>query len=153
MRNTIIILIISLIAVSCGKDKFTTAPQIKYKSVNPDRIGSDLLSTDPHPSLTLHVTDLEGDIGVKDTSISYLYVKHVGLNRIDSFPFPDIHSVTGRNFEADIIFDLFYALRPNPGNTTRPRTDTLFFEFYVKDFAKNKSNVVTNSNPFFYEIK
>lgn len=154
MRNTIIILIISLLAVSCGKDKFTSAPQIKFKSIKPDRVPSNILINSPDlPILTIGVTDLEGDLGFKNgEDTSFLYIRHIALNRIDSFKLPDLQSVAGKNFESDIIVNMFDVLRPDPRYTAHPRVDTLMYELYVKDFAKNKSNVIT-AGPLYYEIQ
>jgi hypothetical protein len=154
MRNTILILFISFFAVSCGKDKFTTAPQLKFKSIKPDRVPSNILINSPDvPILTVGVTDLEGDLGFrngKDTS--FLYIRHISLNRTDSFRLPDLQSVSGKNFDSDIIINLFDVLRPDPRYTNRPRVDTLQYELYVKDFAKNKSNVIT-AGPLYYEVQ
>jgi len=154
MRNTIIILLISLIAISCGKDKFTSDPQIKFKSIKPDRVPSNvIINSSRVPEIVVGVTDLEGDLGFKngdDTSL--VYIKHLGLNRTDSFRLPDIRSVVGKNFESDIIINTFDILRPNPGVNIRPRVDTLYYEIYVVDFAKHKSNVVT-AGPLYYEIQ
>jgi hypothetical protein len=154
MRNTIIILIISLIAVSCGKDKFTSAPQIKFKSIKPDRAPSNvIINSSDVPVLTINVTDREGDLGIvegKDTS--FLFIRHITLNRTDSFRLPDIQSISGKNFESDIIVNMFDVLRPDPRYTNRPRVDTLMYELYVKDFAKNKSNVIT-AGPLYYEVQ
>jgi hypothetical protein len=154
MRNTIIILLISLIAISCGKDKFTSDPQIKFKSIKPDRVRSNvIINSGLVPEIIIGVTDLEGDLGFQrgeDTSL--VYIKHRGLNRTDSFRLPDIKSVTGKNFESDIIINTFDILRANPGNNIRPRVDTLYYDIYVVDFAKHKSNVVT-AGPLYYEIQ
>ncbi|MEO6721628.1 MAG: hypothetical protein ABIN67_14770 [Ferruginibacter sp.] len=154
MRNTIIILIISLIAVSCGKDKFTTAPQIKFKSIKPDRVPSNVIihSADV-PLLTIGVTDREGDLGFVDgKDTAFLFIRNIALNRTDSFHLPDIQSAAGKNFDSDILMDMFDVLRPDPRYTNRPRVDTLMFELYVKDFAKNKSNVIT-AGPLYYEVQ
>ena len=153
MRNTIIFLLLSLFAVSCGKDKYTTAPQIEFKSLKPDRVPSNVIIGSPNiPVLTLTVTDKEGDLGFKTgTDTSYLYIRHVLLNRLDSFYLPDIQSVATSNFQSDIIIDMFDVLRPGP-RTNRPRVDTLIYEMYVVDFAKNKSNVITSA-PLYYEVQ
>lgn len=150
MRNTIIIFIISLIAVSCGKDKYTSAPQIQFKSVSPNRVSSGVIIGSPEiPLITLNVTDAEGDLGFKTgKDTSYIYIKNLLINRLDSFVLPDIESVTTKNFQADIRINTFDILRGS--SRPRPKVDTLYFEIYVKDFAKNKSNVITTRDPIFY---
>ena len=153
MRNTIIFLLLSLFAVSCGKDKYTTDPQLEFKSIKPNRVPSNLLSTSPNiPVMTLTVTDKEGDLGFKDKSdTSILYIRHVLRNHLDSFYLPDIQTVATSNFQGEIIINMFNVLRPS-FRTNRPRVDTLIYEMYIVDFAKNKSNVVT-SEPLYYEIQ
>ena len=79
MRNTLVIFIISLLAVSCSKDKYTSAPQIQFKSVSPDRVSSGVTLGSPDiPVITLSVTDSEGDLGFKTgTDTSYIYIKNL----------------------------------------------------------------------------
>ena len=152
MRNTIIILLISLIAASCGKDKYTTNPQITFKSLKPNRARSDIRDPgDPSvPLITLNVTDREGDLGTKSvTEFSKIYIKNLLNNAIDSFPIPDIQSIATKNFNADILINSFDILGGST-STRRPRTDTLYFEIYVTDFAKNKSNVIRTPEPIYY---
>lgn len=150
MRNTIIIFIISLLAVSCGKDKYTSEPQIKFKSVSPNQVRSGVIIGSPEiPLITLSVTDAEGDLGFKTgKDTSYIFIKNLLVNRLDSFVLPDIESVTTKNFQADIRINTFDVLR---GSTRpRPKVDTLYFEIYIKDFAKHKSNVITTADPIYY---
>ena len=149
MRNTIIIFIISLIAVSCSKDKYTTAPQIKFVSVSPNRVPSGVTLGSPEiPIITLSVTDSEGDLGFKTgKDTSYVYIKNLLINRLDSFVMPDIQSVTTKHFQAEIRINVFDVLRGS--SRPRPKVDTLVYEIYIADFAKNKSNKVTTA-PVYY---
>ncbi|CAN5646239.1 hypothetical protein BH11BAC3_BH11BAC3_46920 [soil metagenome] len=152
MRNTIIIIIISLFAVSCGKDKFTSAPQIKFKSVSPNVVSRGVTNAgnDIIPVITLNVTDLEGDLGyASPTDISYVFVRNLLINRLDSFRMPDIQTVITKNFQADILINTFDILRGSSPAPPRGKADTLIYEIYVQDFAKNKSNVVTTA-PLYY---
>ena len=149
MRNTLVIFIICLLAISCSKDKYTSAPQIKFESVSPDRVSSGVTLGSPEiPVITLSVTDSEGDLGFKTgTDTSYIYIKNLLINRLDSFVLPDIQSVTTKNFQAEIRINVFDILR---GSTrARPKVETLQYEIYVVDFAKNKSNKVTTA-PIYY---
>ena len=69
------LLIIILVAgfAACKKDKFTTAPQITYKSVQNNYISANIPIGPPNgqqpPIMTIHVTDAEGDIAAWDKSI------------------------------------------------------------------------------------
>ncbi len=154
MRYTIIIFLISILAVSCGKDKYTTNPQIEYKSLKPNAIRSDL-PFQVLPQLTIRITDSEGDLGFDppndDTSFVYIrtIVNGTIVNVVDSFPMPDIKSVVGKNYEADLFITPPFKRSTRPS----PKTDTLFYEIYVKDFARNKSNVITTTDPVFYDIR
>lgn len=151
MRNTISIVLICLLLAACGKDKFKTEPQIKFKSVKPDAVESSITRGDPNiPVLTVSVTDGNGDLGYKEgEDTSYIYVKNLTTAKIDSFILPDLSRTAGKNFEADIEVALFNVLGGNP-SIPRPKIDTLFFEVYVTDFAKNKSNVIVTDKPVYF---
>ncbi|MDO9374688.1 MAG: hypothetical protein V4725_20310 [Bacteroidota bacterium] len=150
MRYTVIFLLISLFAVSCGKDKYTTNPQISFKSVKPNALRSDLPTNNQTlPVLTIGITDAEGDIGFingKDTA--FVYIKSLINSSIDSFIMPDIQSLTGKNYEADLLIEPPFKRSSRPS----PKVDTLYYEIYVKDFAKNKSNVIVTSDPVYYIV-
>ncbi|MFT3680608.1 MAG: hypothetical protein QM791_10075 [Ferruginibacter sp.] len=151
MRNIVLIILVSLLIFGCGKAKFKTEPQVTFKSIKPTYVESSIVRGDPSiPKLTVGVTDGNGDLGFnagKDTS--YIYVKNLLTTKLDSFLLPNLSSAAGKNFEADIEVSLFNVL--GGSNRPRPHTDTLFFEVYVTDFAKNKSNViVTTDTPLYY---
>ncbi len=155
MRITIIIFIISLFAVSCGKDKYTTSPQLTYKSVNPNSLRSDLpTGSQELPKLTIQITDAEGDIGIaqgKDTAFVYIrtILNSVKSAKVDSFKMPDISAVVTHNFLGDLYIEPPFIRSNRPS----PKTDTLYYEIYVKDFAKNKSNVITTTDPVLYYVR
>ena len=150
MRYTLLIVVLVIFFTACKKDKFTTAPQIAFKSVSPNYAYSSIPITQQNiPILTISVTDAEGDLGFidgKDTS--KVYIKNLLTNRQDSIILPNISSVAVKDFKGDIAINLgaFLAGSSRP----RPKTDTLYFEIYVKDFAKNKSNVIQSSAPVYY---
>ena len=149
MRYLLITVTVLFLFASCKKDKFTTAPQIKYKSLSHNLVDQ----TNPSsaaPVVTLHITDTEGDLGINANDTAWVYLKNLLTGKADSLPFPDLQSAAKKNFEADVAITTDRALecRPLPGNVLH--TDTLYFEFYVKDFAKNKSNVITTTDPVFF---
>jgi hypothetical protein len=152
MKYSIAIFILSLAIFSCKKDKFTTAPQIKFVRLSPNFAQSDITSLDPNaPKLTIEVTDAEGDLGGQDvTDSSMIYLKNLKSNNIDSFRFPDLTRAQQNNFKAEITVSLFNALDCVTPGPRRPRTDTVFYEIYVRDAKKNKSNVITSTDPLFY---
>lgn len=151
MRTLIIIAILTFIFAACTKDKFSSAPQIKFKSLKPNVFSRSNLNPLEGPVLTINLKDAEGDFGFntgKDTS--YVYVRNVTISpfKIDSLKFPDLANAKRQNLDADIDVLLRNVLA-NSNQPIRPYTDTLFFEVYVMDFAKNKSNVIT-AGPVYY---
>ena len=157
MRYILSIFTVAILFFGCKKDKFTTVPQITFKSVIPNvwLSTNTAFQKDFAPVLTIRVTDAEGDLGLKvgkDTSL--VYVKNLVSNAIDSSQLlPDIGTSAKPDFQADIAINLFSVMGGKPGVTTRPRVDTLYFEVYIKDFAKNKSNVIKTSDPVFYIVQ
>lgn len=148
MRYAILVISVLIFCTACKKDKFTTAPQIKYKSLSHNAV--DLSPTSAVPVVTLHITDAEGDLGNSANGTSFVYMTNKLTNTFDSVPFPDLQSAAKKDFAADIDVTIGKVLkcRSLPGNPLH--TDTLYFEFYVKDFANNKSNVVTTPEPVFF---
>jgi len=146
MRFTIFLLIITLAFPGCKKDKFTTAPQINFKEFKPNQ-GNNRDAIANQPYLVFEITDSEGDL---DVDSSKIYIRNTLTNKIDSFQFPDLGSAAGKNFKGDVQVGLFSVMggRDLP-STQRPFVDTLQFEVYVTDLAKNKSNVIL-AEPFYF---
>lgn len=151
MRITSAIICFALLA-SCSKDKFTNEPQITFNGFNMNVVGSDITSVNIPPHVKLDITDGDGDLGIvagKDTA--FIYLKNVLNGREDSVAFPDLGSAARKNFEAQLEVSLFDVLGGRTTNIPpRPYVDTLFFEVYVRDFNRNKSNVIITSEPFYY---
>jgi hypothetical protein len=149
MRITLLILVSLIALTSCKKDKYTIAPQIKFNSIKPNAIALAGLSTvdEAQVIVSFQLTDREGDIGFKDNAdTSYVYIRNLTLNPtgLDSIKFPDIPSVNKKDLNAEIQIRLndVPGLLTVPIAAVKPHTDTLYFEIFVKDFAKNKSNVI-----------
>jgi hypothetical protein len=129
---------IAILAVSCGKDKFTTKPQLKYKSANNTKISGNQTLT-----MKLDLTDKEGDftalLGVKKTVAG---CPNSGF--IDSVKFfipPDFLKTKGTHGE--VVVSLSQNDRGSnacflPGGATRP--DTTIFKFWTRDKAGNVSD-------------
>ena len=153
MKNSFFILFLLVIVASCKKDKFTTVPQIKFVSISPITAQSDINNSTRTlaPVLTFKITDSEGDFGSADPKdSSMIYVKHLLTNSVDSFKFPDLANAAKSDFEAEVSINLFEALDCLSPGPPRPRTDTVYYEFYVLDAKKNKSNIVRTDKPLFY---
>ena len=154
MRYTLLISIIVLFFSACKKDKYTTAPQIVFKSFNPAE-GSNYNTNADAPKLVLEITDAEGDLGfIKGKDTSKVYIKNMLTGKEDSLILPNLSAVSKSNFKATIDVNLFSVMggRTLPINQ-RPYADNLQFQVYVKDFAKNKSNVILTDKTFtFYTL-
>ena len=139
---------------SCKKDKYTTAPQIKYISVSPQIVNSTVINS-VIPRVTFSLTDAEGDIGFKTGIVaSYIYFTNNLTGGFDSLIFPDLQNATRANLKADITAALpnnVLKCRSIPGGALH--TDTLYFNMYVKDFAGNKSNVITTGDPVYFTCR
>lgn len=147
MRYSLLFTIAIICFTACKKDKYTTAPQITYKSIKPDYYftGSTLQQM---PVLTLKITDAEGDLGLTSTDTSKIFIKNLLTGNIDStLTLPNLDRGATKNFQGDIEITLDTRIILEGSTRPRPKTDTLFYEVYIKDFAKNKSNVITTSNP------
>jgi hypothetical protein len=149
MRYFYFVLLLAVTIISCKKSTSSSAPEIKFKKIT----SSFVKNTDPDtsPIITIELKDAEGDIGFNDgKDTSYVYVKNISRApfKLDSFFFPAaLAKVTGKNFKADVDIAIRSLL---PATLAGPRVDTLFYEVYVKDFAKNKSNVIRTDNPLLY---
>ncbi len=150
MRYAFLILLAAIIFSSCKKSGFDTIPHITFNSLSPGSWQSTSTAING-PWLKFQLNDAEGDFGFQDTSVSYVFVKRFssGLSTVDSFsfPFPNLPIADKKNLDVEVTVDLNFALPPR---AMRPRVDTLYYEFYVKDFAGNKSNVLRNPEPFYY---
>ena len=154
MRNTFLIFLIVLFFSGCKKDKFTSVPQIKFNTIERQVWLSTNTVIDPGPLLKLQLTDLEGDFGFQDNKdTSYVYVKNITIApfKIDSLKFPKLSLADRKNLNAEISVDLKSVLARS--NRTPPYIDSLYFEVYVVDFAKNKSNVIKTEKPVLYVVK
>lgn len=150
MRYSLLFATAILIFTSCKKDKYTTAPQIEFKSINPNTAFSNIpCNFQDGPTLTLHVTDAEGDLGyIERSDTAFVFIKNLLTNNIDSVRFPDIRNASVKNFSADVDINICNYLRAS--TRPRPKTDTLYFEVYVRDFAKNVSNKITTADPVYF---
>ena len=149
MRYTLLFTIAILYFTACKKDKYTTAPQISYKSVSPNAV--DLSSNSVTPAVKLSITDAEGDLGyINGSDTAFVYMKNLLTNDFDSVPFPNIQTAAKSNFKADIEVKIDKVLKCKSQPGFPLHTDTIYLEFYVKDFAKNKSNVVKTTDPVYF---
>lgn len=151
MRYSLLLIITIFFFTACKKDKFTTVPQIKFKKLSHNAV--DLSPTSAVPIVTLNVTDAEGDLGITAKDTAFIYMKNLLTNTFDSVPFPDLQSAAKSNFQADVDVTISKVLKCKPIPGGGLHTDTLYFEFYIKDFAKNKSNVITTTEAVYFTCR
>ena len=139
MRNTILIAVICLAICGCTKNKFSTIPQLKYKSVNTNELSNGQII-----QFKLSYSDAEGDL--QDS----IYVEKYGTNCPDSrfkqyYNMPNFPVV--KNSEGEILVSYGYGV-PNYPLIQSPqcpgKNDTCYFRFMIQDKAKNKSDTVNS---------
>ena len=152
MRYLLFLFVACVAFTACSKDKYTSAPQITFKSItSPYKVNS----SQDFAILIIELTDAEGDFGFtegKDTS--YVFVKNTKAPfRLDSFKFPSaLSKAVKKNFKGNVEINLSGSgtggTNAVPSIPIGKVRDTVYYEIYVKDFAKNKSNVIKNTDPF-----
>jgi hypothetical protein len=135
MRYYLLIVAISFLAVSCNKDKFTTKPQLKFKSINREDV-----SKDDVLQIKLSFTDKEGDV-------DSIYVEQFSINCPktkfhEMKPIPPFSATSNTDAE----FLITYGYRVNPA-LVEPQcedvpADSCYFKFAIRDKAGNKSDTV-----------
>lgn len=145
MRAIILVSAISLFLLACNKDKYTSAPQIKYKSVSPNY--SENIPGAVSPIVTLSVTDAEGDIGKTDDDTARIFLKNMLTGEFDSLDFPNLNAAAKKNLKAEILVSVSKVIGCAG---TSGSIDTLYYEIYITDFAKNKSNTIVTGDPTYF---
>ncbi len=138
MRKTYLLSLLILFLAGCNKDKFTTKPQLKYKSVN-----TTVLSQRETIVFNLSFTDAEGDLS--DTLFIVKFAANCDKSKINAKyklpPFP-----TGKNQSGDLAVTFTY-------NDVPPkcplRNDTAVFKFVLKDKAQNISDTAVSETIVF----
>jgi len=136
MRNTIVIALISLVFIGCGKDKFTTVPQLKYESVN-----TTVLDAGQIIQFKLSFTDAEGDV-------DSLFIKKI-TPRCAATIFKDERSLpadfkitNGKEGELLVSYGHRVSNYPAIGDPLCAFNDTCTFRFVLKDKEKNLSDTM-----------
>jgi len=150
MKAKLLIAAITLtLLAGCSKDKFTTKPQLTFKSVNLNTIEPGQVL-----SFTIRFTDKEGDIqnalyfdkktrncSASDVSQSYTISQNVPKTG-------DLQGDLLINFAygQDAAFATGYPLLPEPqcGTSTNPINDTCVFRFVLTDKANNSSDTLVS---------
>ena len=80
----------------------------------------------------------------------YVKNKSIAPYKIDSLKFPQLTNLDTKNLNVDVSV-MIRSVLANSGRP-KPFVDTLYFEVYVKDFAKNKSNVIITTKPVYLVV-
>ncbi|MEI9808065.1 MAG: hypothetical protein WDO16_09420 [Bacteroidota bacterium] len=134
----IFILMIALVLFGCKKDKFTTKPQLTFKSVNATEISGEQIIL-----MKFDLTDKEGDFspffGIKKTvrgCATSNFIDTSALTIPNDF-------ITTKGTEGEVVIQLNRSTRGTnscllPGNLVRP--DTTVYSFWTRDKAGNVSD-------------
>jgi len=153
MRILVSFFLLSCLLIACKKNTVSTPPSIRFTSFSPDNWLYTNIAADG-PLLNFHINDKEGDIGynINNNAYSYIYV----INEKDTFPFPfpNMAITNDKNMDLDVSVNISNIINNSLRLNTPvfpPRTDTIRFRFFVKDFAGNVSDTLDSGN-FYYII-
>ena len=138
MRNPVLISIFVLFLFSCNKNKYSTTPQLKYKSANKKVFSSgDLIQ------FTLSFTDAEGDLQdslyVEKFEPKCVNSRFKQMYKIPAFP-------TSKNQSGELTITYGYNVSSYPPILPPQcaKNDTCVFKFVLKDKAQNKSDTAVS---------
>lgn len=155
MKYILFTLCLTFLFYSCKKSDGNSAPEIKFKKVTSPYVNS----SGTTPILTLSVKDADGDFGFTNgADSSFVFIKNISYSpfKLDSFKFPSNLGTANIvnswvQVEVEINKSGNLGLNPISGSTRQsPKVDTIFFEVYMKDFKKNKSNVIRTTDPMLF---
>lgn len=139
MPTKILVAVIAIcFLAACSKDKYTTKPQLKYKSVNTRTLNRNQTLT-----FTLEVTDSEGDI--QDT----IWVQEVPRNCsggfISPYRMPEFTAVKDLKGEINVCYSYGVNLGcPIIQPTCTNQNDSATFKFWIHDKEKNTSDTISS---------
>ena len=142
MRYTILFLLLFLIfSISCNKQKFSTTPSLRFKSVNTRELHNQQILR-----FTLSYTDAEGDL--TDADKTKIYVQEIvpacaNSNFIDSFPLPSFPATKDAKGDIDITFG-YNTSGYTPISPQCQKNDTAIFRFALKDNAQHISDTISS---------
>ena len=150
MKNTLLVICVMAALVSCKKDKFNSVPQVSFVDMTNNYVPRNLTAFEKPfaPKMILKITDSEGDFGVSSpTDSSWIVIRHLLTNSVDSVRFPDLSRAPKKDFDAEVTVNMFDFLDCRSSGPVRPSIDTIFYEVYVRDWKNNKSNTITTTTP------
>jgi hypothetical protein len=146
-----VLLILSVIASSCDKDKFQTKPTITLKGIN-----GDFIPQNGSLVLDLEVTDKEGDVQDSVIIIKRRLNKRVVTTIRDTlrYTIPNFPSSPKTQIQVTLDYQaILSALNPPtiPGsNPPQREPDTLQLRLAVRDRAGNTSDTIETQNIYVF---
>lgn len=157
MRYIAAVAFFVVVLASCKKDDFNTVPQITYKSIENNFVDGTAVSGSTsdaaHANVVFEITDAEGDFGITSKDTAFIYVKSLLTNDVDSMVFPDLSTVSKKNFKFNATASLEKVTKCKSLPSNAVHTDTVYYEIYVKDYKKNKSNVIKTGDPVYFKCR
>lgn len=137
MRYTLLIAISLLILGSCTKNKFSSTPSLKFKSVNsPDLFNQGVIT------FTMHFTDAEGDL-TDSIFMQEVVANCPASNLAEGFPLPTFP--TSKDQQGDITVSLGYNRSDYLSISPQcQENDTAVFRFALRDKALHVSDTVSS---------
>jgi hypothetical protein len=142
MKTKLLITAVTALCLSaCSKDKFSTKPQLTFKSVN-----TPILAPEQAIKFTLHYTDKEGDI--QNTLYVQKITQNCDLSNFESAYQMPTDVPTQQNGEGDITVTFGYGVDLNLPPIKEPacpgQNDTCVFRFALTDKQNNTSDTITS---------
>jgi hypothetical protein len=127
--------LITITALSCGKDKFKTQPQIEIKSIN-----NDVIARDQTLTIQLRFTDKEGDLA--DGQFVYIPKRLNTRPLLPTVPNYDSVKLVIPKFPDETDGEFSLSLPWLNLHKSDTENDTITMRFVVVDRANNKSDTV-----------
>ena len=148
MKTSIALVLIIIIGmISCGKDKFQTKPQLKFKSRN-----TDIVPLNGDLRLNIEYTDKEGDVSDSIIIVRQRLNVHGPVQLpYDPYKIPDFPKTDKGEFEITLAYQLRLVTGLNPlrvtgSNPVRNEIDTLRMKIVARDKEGNKSDTLVVDN-------
>ncbi len=147
-----ILFLVPILIVSCQKNTVSKIPKISLAGFQ----GDSVVAGSPYDTVTMliHFIDGDADEGVDPNNTKGYYDIYLKDSRYDTgyvgYFFPTIDKGvenSSKGLEGTIIFQQLAALlSPRPDSIHSKFGDTLNYEIYIADRARNTSNHITTPN-------
>lgn len=144
MRYTLLFSILMLLMASCKKDKFSSTPSLKFKSVNTTSLHNQQLLT-----FTLSFTDSEGDL--KDSIFVQEIVPDCSASNFAAlFPLPAFPTSKDQQGNIQVSFQYNGSSGYTSISPQCQQNDTAVFRFALRDQANHVSDTVSSPHIILY---